>query len=117
MWLIKAKRFDFSYEPGLSGEPVSNQVYDDTFAGRIAGGSNPTTETKSYDDTVDDASESVFDYSLYGNNDDVYASKKMELKVLLKRHMAVQLLKKRQNQKNSKKFVLIGHESSPRIQI
>jgi hypothetical protein len=72
VWLIKAKRFDFSYEPGISGEPASNQVYDDSFAGRISGGENPVTEDKAYNDAVDNASKDVFDYSLYGNNDDVY---------------------------------------------
>ena len=72
VWLIKAKRFDYSFEPGLSGEQVLNQVYDDSFAGRLAGGSNPKTDDKIYSDEVDSSSADVFDYSSYGNNDDVY---------------------------------------------
>ena len=72
VWLIRAKRFDFSYEPGLSGEALSNQVYDDSFAGRLAGGSNPETDSKIYTDNADDLANAEFDYSSYGSNDDVY---------------------------------------------
>jgi hypothetical protein len=72
VWLIKAKRFDFSFEPGITQEPRNDQVYDDTFAGRLSGGSNPPTSGKQYTSSADDASKSVFDYSLYGDNDDVY---------------------------------------------
>ena len=72
VWLIKAKRFDFSYEPGISAEPVSDQVYDDSFSGRLPGGSNPETDSKTYSDTGDNAADDTFDYSSYGYNDDVY---------------------------------------------
>jgi hypothetical protein len=72
VWLIKAKRFDYSFEPGLSAEAVSDQVYDDSFSGRLANGTHPQTEEKKYDDEIDTLGESVFDYSSYGNNDDVY---------------------------------------------
>jgi hypothetical protein len=72
VWLIKAKRFDYSFEPGLSAEPVSDQVYDDSFSGRLAGGTNEKTSDKSYSDSVDEEANSVFDYSLYGDGDDVY---------------------------------------------
>ena len=70
--MIKAKRLDFSYEPGISAEPVSDQVYDDSFAGRLPGGSNPETESKTYSDTGDSEAADTFDYSSYGYNDDVY---------------------------------------------
>ena len=72
VWLIKAKRFDYSYEPGIDKEPGLNEVYDDDFAGRLADGTNPKTDDKSYSDNIDDAAKDVFDYSLYGDNDDVY---------------------------------------------
>jgi len=72
VWLIKAKRFDFSFEPGINAEPRSDQVYDDTFSGRLPGGSNPATDDKVYDDNAEDSARSVFDYSEYGDNDDVY---------------------------------------------
>lgn len=33
VWRIKAKRLEYSFEPGLSGETGNDQVYDDTFSG------------------------------------------------------------------------------------
>lgn len=47
VWLIKAKRHDYSFEPGIQPEKESNQVEDD----------------------VTEASKSIFDYK---GNDDVY---------------------------------------------
>lgn len=57
VWLIKAKRFEWSFEPGLSGEAVNQQVYDDTF--------NPTASgaTKPYPYSADIESVKIFDYS------------------------------------------------------
>ena len=54
VWLIKAKRHDYSFEPGLSPEPVSDQVNDDP--------------------VIDELSSDVFDYndSPFVINDDVY---------------------------------------------
>jgi hypothetical protein len=72
VWLIKAKRFDYSFEPGIAAEPLMDQVYDDNFSGRLAGGANDATEPKKYTDTSNDASKDVFDYKNYGSNDDVY---------------------------------------------
>ena len=40
VWLIKAKRYDYSFEPGLSTEGGSDQVYDDKFSGRMGDGEN-----------------------------------------------------------------------------
>ena len=72
VWLVKAKRFDYSFEPGINAEPVSDQVYDDDFSGRLSGGVNEKTADKKYSDTANEESKSVFDYKSYGNNDDVY---------------------------------------------
>lgn len=52
VWLLKAKRFDFSFEPGISPEPVSTQVNDDPF--------------------VDQLSKDIFDYTANDIDDDVY---------------------------------------------
>lgn len=35
MWRIKAKRLQYSFEPGLSKEAGNDQVYDNTFAGVV----------------------------------------------------------------------------------
>jgi hypothetical protein len=72
-WLIKGKRFDFSFEPGAPKEGRSDQVIDDTLTGTFSGVSalgignyNPIL------DNTNDSSVNVFDYSKYGNNDDIY---------------------------------------------
>ena len=44
-WRVRAKRFEWSFEPGLSGEGGDDQVYDDTFFGRLSG-TNEKTDTK-----------------------------------------------------------------------
>lgn len=68
VWLIKAKRFEWSYEPGLSAEGVNNQVYDSQTAG-LSG--NPM-DTKTYTQNFDEDSTKVFNYDNPGSNDDVY---------------------------------------------
>jgi len=58
VWLIKAKRFEWSFEPGLSGEAVNQQVYDDTRNTSASGAQKP------YSYSADIASQQVFNYSL-----------------------------------------------------
>ena len=72
MWMIKGKRLDYTFQPGLTAEKKSDQVYDDSFSGRLSGYTNEQTASKSYDYDVDTESTTVFDYSQYGDNDDVY---------------------------------------------
>ena len=74
VWLVRAKRLDYSYEPGITIEQVMGQVYDDTFSGRLSGGENPETDPKTYSDEVDAfGDENVFDYDNYeDSNSDVY---------------------------------------------
>jgi hypothetical protein len=49
---IKAKRLDYSYEPGIpfnsvvDGVSGNQQIYEDTFTGRLSGGTHPETEGK-----------------------------------------------------------------------
>ena len=52
VWLVKAKRHDYSFEPGLSPEAVSTQVNDDPI--------------------IDELSKEVFNYDDFGSKDDVY---------------------------------------------
>jgi hypothetical protein len=73
LWMVKAKRFDFTYENESPREGVSNQVIDDTFTGTftgnnvlIDGNENP------FETTTNEVSNEIFDYSEYGNPDDVY---------------------------------------------
>lgn len=57
VWLIKAKRFEWSFEPGLSGDAVDQQVYDDTLNPTASGAQKP------YSYSADIASQKIFDYS------------------------------------------------------
>ena len=57
VWLVKAKRFEWSFEPGLSGSAVNSQVYDDTKSPTVTGAQKP------YDFSVDIESKNIFDYS------------------------------------------------------
>lgn len=69
VWLIKAKRFEWSYEPGLSAEGVNNQVYDSRYAGL----SGNTMDQKPYAENFDDSSKEIFNYTdNTDSNDDVY---------------------------------------------
>jgi hypothetical protein len=80
VFLIKAKRYDYSFEPGIPfntlGENISGnqQIYEDSFAGRLSGGANIETEPKKddYDEySADQTSiDEVFDMRV--NDTDVY---------------------------------------------
>ena len=72
VWLIKAKRLDYTFEPGLGAENKSDQVYDNTFAGRLSGYTNLATAVKTYDDTADVKSADIFNYGTINDVDDVY---------------------------------------------
>lgn len=73
VWLIKGKRFDYSYEHGIDREIGGEQVVDDSYAG----GLSATTDDKLENDqlffnNVDTESRNIFDYSVYGDYDDIY---------------------------------------------
>jgi len=69
VWLIKAKRFEWSYEPGLSAEGVNNQVYDSRYAGL----SGNTMDQKPYAENFENSSKEIFNYTdNTDSNDDVY---------------------------------------------
>lgn len=94
VFLVKAKRYDYSFEPGIPFTSVgpefvgshpddntlsvgisgNDQVYEDTFAGRLSGGENPESLPKqdNYDEYNADSfsKEEVFDMS--ANDTDVY---------------------------------------------
>jgi len=71
VWMVKAKRYDYSFEPGLSTEGGSDQVYDDKFSGRMGEGTNSRSPNKSYNGNLEEESKEIFDYSNFGY-DDVY---------------------------------------------
>jgi hypothetical protein len=85
VWIIHAKRFDFSYQPNAPREPGSGQVSDETRYGLIssedmntgfpAASTYPFPEdtkvpTRHYDDNVDDDAERDWNYD--NTDDDLY---------------------------------------------
>jgi hypothetical protein len=71
VWLIKAKRYDYSYELGIEKEPALDQVTDDTYHGGLSGDVE-TEESALYFNDVDREGRNIFDYSVYGDYDDIY---------------------------------------------
>ena len=65
VWKISAKRYQFTYEPGVSSEAVTDQVVDSGFMGRLSGGENPTTTNNYPVESVDDIVQNeIFNYTL-----------------------------------------------------
>ena len=65
VWLIKAKRFEWSFEPGLSGEAVNQQIFDDAINHSATGADKP------YDYNADAEVKRIYDYTATGY-DSVY---------------------------------------------
>ncbi len=75
VYRVRAKRYERSYEPGLSGERVNEQVYENSLYGVLS--SNipgvSASEDKSYPFDIDNESKvKVLDMSV--NNTDIYGS-------------------------------------------
>jgi hypothetical protein len=71
VWLIKGKRFDYSYELGIDREPGLQQPTDDTYHGGLSGEDQLEDDTLYFND-VDRDGRNIFDYSVYGDYDDIY---------------------------------------------
>jgi len=81
VWIIKGKRFEYSFEPGLKDEGGDDQVYDNSSNGILSGGSQPASPKKKYAEqnnenktllSINDVSrEQVFDMPK-NDNTDVY---------------------------------------------
>ena len=69
VWILHAKRFDYSYQPNAPREPGLNQVSDETVYGKLSGGTNWPEEPKKYTDNIDTSSDKEWDYSKKPNND------------------------------------------------
>lgn len=70
MWKLRARRLDFSFEPGLSGERGAAQVFDNALNGIVSGGMQQPSPDKSYPGSADAESLNIFDQSI--NNTSVY---------------------------------------------
>jgi hypothetical protein len=71
VWLIKGKRFDYSYELGIDKEPGLQQPTDDTYHGGLSGDEQLEDDSLYFND-VDREGRNIFDYSVYGDYDDIY---------------------------------------------
>lgn len=71
-WRLKAKRYEYSFEPGLSSENGNDQVFENSFSGIVSSVSATISDEKIYDLNIDEESATiVFDMS--ANNDtDIY---------------------------------------------
>lgn len=71
VWLIKGKRFDYSYEQGIEHEVGLEQPTDDTYHGGLSGDEQLEDDQLFFND-VDREGRNIFDYSVYGDYDDIY---------------------------------------------
>lgn len=75
VYRVRAKRYEHSFEPGLSGERQNQQVYENSFSGVISANipGVSASEAKSYNFDVDNESKiKVLDMSV--NDTDIYGS-------------------------------------------
>jgi len=73
VWILHAKRFDYSYQPNAPREPGYDQVSDETVYGKLSGGTNYPEEPKKYDQNTNTESDKEWDYSRRpSSNSDVY---------------------------------------------
>jgi hypothetical protein len=71
VWMLKAKRFDYSFEPNIEPEKGSNQVHDDTFYGVLTGETALTKRVSSYPGSADEESKDTV-FNMRVNNTLVY---------------------------------------------
>ena len=80
VWILHAKRFDYSYQPNAPREPGHDQISDETMYGKLSGGTNWPERPKNtlqpgYDQHVETEKERIWDYDKRpGSNDSVYGN-------------------------------------------
>jgi hypothetical protein len=62
IWVLKGKRFDFSYQPGIDQECHMGDVGEEKQTGILPGGSQPESPAKDYPGNVDDISNEIWNY-------------------------------------------------------
>jgi hypothetical protein len=73
VWILHAKRFDYSYQPDAPREPGMDQISDETMYGKLSGGTNFPEIPKKYNQNVEDESKRIWDYNnREGSNSSVY---------------------------------------------
>ena len=75
VYRLRAKRYEYSFEPGAPKEPQNQQVFENTFSGKVSSviPNEVPSEVKSYPGDIDTESKTkVLDMSV--NNTDIYGS-------------------------------------------
>ena len=73
IWVLKGKRFDYSYQPGIEQECYEGDVGEETRTGILSGGTQDQSPDKDYDQNVeDDSNDNIWDYDDKGTPDSVY---------------------------------------------
>lgn len=72
VWKLHAKRFDYSFEYGLSGENPTQSVYDNSFFGALSSVSGSATPDKAYTQNVDTAGNQIWNYEERGTDTSPY---------------------------------------------
>jgi len=70
VWILHAKRFDYSYQPNAPREPGSDQVSDETLYGKLSGGTNYPEASKPYDQNINEEAKKDWDYDGSDKTDD-----------------------------------------------
>ena len=70
VYRIRAKRYEHTFQPGLTGEKRNDQVYENSFAGKLSSAidSVSASPVKSYVGDIDEDSRNVFDMSVNDNS-------------------------------------------------
>jgi hypothetical protein len=76
VWVLKAKRFDYSYQPGIEPECFMGDVGEETRTGLLSGYNQPQSEDKDYPGNVEEESNTMWDYDTgdEARGDEVYGS-------------------------------------------
>lgn len=78
VWMIRLKRYDYSYENNVTPENVMNQINDDLLQSDSLTGTSSLSSVKdriekTYEDNIDEVADTIFNYDNYaGSNDSVY---------------------------------------------
>ena len=75
VYRLKAKRYEYSFEPGLTGESVNDQVFDNSFSGIVSSTliDQLSSQAKLYNSDIDITSKQVV-LDMDANKTDIYGS-------------------------------------------
>ena len=65
VWVLKCKRFDYSYQPGIGPECMAHNPNEESFTGIMSGGTQTPTPNpdKQYDQNANDEAKKDWDYA------------------------------------------------------